>query len=279
MSDPLNPVDVDKIGLDGLPSHFFADPKRSVKSLLRWLPGIAIVGVITVVGFNRLLATVKNRTTAPRQSVSLNSLPSTASHTIKEADTPTTNQPVGSILPLTLAVNDKAPGIQVADHTIQYTTHDPQITQLEKQWVQVTTLVDSQKQHYESELKVINDQLVALQKQLTEADDAIQALKTTQPKQLALLTSTKRKDPQNRKITTQQMPFQSPSKAWTPPLQLVSVDQWGDQTFAVLRYQGQLHAMRPGSSLLNWTLERFTESGDGIYVVNRRGQHALLSLK
>lgn len=280
MSEPLTLPDADKIGFRQQPSQAVDDSKRSIKPVLQRLFGFALlVAIAVVIGFKLFLPTVKSRPTAAIHPFSQNRSLSSATPMMKVTNTPITDQKIGSLLPLILTVSDKSTGTQETDHPIQSITHDLQITQIKKQWAQLTTLVESQKQRYESELKVINDHLIALRKQLAEADDAIQALKTTQPTLPALVHATKRKALQNQKSTGKKMALPSRSKDLSSALKLVSIDHWGDQTFAVLRYQGQLHALRPGSSLFNWTIERITGSGHGVYVVNRRGQRSLLNLK
>jgi|CXWL01.1.fsa_nt_gi hypothetical protein len=278
MSETANPVDSDKSDLSQPLKQAVADSKPSVKPLLRWLPGITVIGLIVMVASYPSLSLVKNRPTSPKQSFSLHRYTSTPVHPITVADTKAADQAVGTLFPLTLAVNDNKPSTQTPDSPTQQSTHDPQIPPLEKPWAQITTLIENQKQRFEKQWDAIHEQVAALQQQTTGVMKDIQALKRQRSMQPESQPLAKRKVLLKRNSTEQQIMLSSRLKALTPALQLVSIDQWGDQTFAVVRYQGQLHTLRPGSSLLNWTFEHIIESGDGVFVVNSKGQRTLLTL-
>lgn len=83
----------------------------------------------------------------------------------------------------------------------------------------------------------------------------------------------------NAHVHVSRMSVLSPAAtAARPPFSLASIDQWGNQTHAVLRYRGKLQPLSLGSSWLNWQLVTVNAAGDGIQVIDPEGHSAVLRL-
>ena len=67
-------------------------------------------------------------------------------------------------------------------------------------------------------------------------------------------------------------------KAMHAPFILVSVDRWGHDLYAVIRYQGRLHDLTVGQSLAGWSLESFNRRQDGIILKNAQGRTIKLAI-
>lgn len=63
------------------------------------------------------------------------------------------------------------------------------------------------------------------------------------------------------------------------PFTLVSIDRWGSDLYAVIRYQGRLHDLTVGQSLGGWSLESFSRRQDRIILKNAQGRTLNLSKK
>ena len=63
------------------------------------------------------------------------------------------------------------------------------------------------------------------------------------------------------------------------PFTLVSIDQWGNELYAVLRSQGQLHELRNGQALNGWQVYSFNRLGRTVIFKNKAGTRKELSMK
>jgi len=63
------------------------------------------------------------------------------------------------------------------------------------------------------------------------------------------------------------------------PFTLVSIDQWGNELYAVLRLQGQLHELRNGQGLSGWQVYSFDRLRRAVMFKNKAGTRKELSVK
>ncbi|OAI15616.1 hypothetical protein A1359_09390 [Methylomonas lenta] len=62
------------------------------------------------------------------------------------------------------------------------------------------------------------------------------------------------------------------------PFDLVSIDQWGDQAYPVLRHNGQWHEKTSGQSLLEWRIDSINRDTQTLTVKNPQGHSQTLSI-
>jgi len=60
---------------------------------------------------------------------------------------------------------------------------------------------------------------------------------------------------------------------------LVSIDQWGNELYAVLRLQGQLHELRNGQELSGWQVYSVDRLRRAVMFKNKAGTRKELSVK
>ena len=103
-----------------------------------------------------------------------------------------------------------------------------------------------------------------LQEQLTAQAVLIEQLQTNlKARQLAAKTKKK-----NKRYGKTKLPFT-----------LVSIDQWGNELYAVLRLQGQLHELRNGQALNGWQVYSFDRLRRTVMFKNKAGTRKELSVK
>lgn len=64
----------------------------------------------------------------------------------------------------------------------------------------------------------------------------------------------------------------------TVPFDLVSIDQWGDQAFAVLRQNGEWYEKATGQTILDWRIVSINRETQTLTVKNPQGQTQTLSI-
>ncbi len=81
-------------------------------------------------------------------------------------------------------------------------------------------------------------------------------------------------------------PIRKPVKQFKPkprpviaPFSLVSVDQWGSESYAVFRYQGQLVELTIGQAIDQWTVEDMNRVMGTVTIKNRSGERKVLSIQ
>ncbi|MCK9609219.1 MAG: hypothetical protein M0R33_22515 [Methylomonas sp.] len=62
------------------------------------------------------------------------------------------------------------------------------------------------------------------------------------------------------------------------PFDLVSIDQWGDQAYAVLRHNGQWFEKTTGQTLLDWHIDSINRDSQTLTVKNPQGHSQTLSI-
>jgi hypothetical protein len=191
-----------------------------------------------------------------------------------------------------LELRETASNIPQQPISVQNLIDDQQVLKLEAQLAQVTALSETQrqtfeaeKQAYKSQLKVLNDKVKVLEKQAIKSIAAHPATTVTKTKtsilsrvQATPLAAKNRLLSSKLNIVARKPIVPVQVKASSPPFTLVSIDHWGNESHAVVRYQGQLHTLMPGNAVLDWTVDGLNETGEGIYVVNSRKQRSLLTL-
>ncbi|SJM95620.1 hypothetical protein [Crenothrix polyspora] len=156
---------------------------------------------------------------------------------------------------------------------------NPKITQLEKQLASLTTRIETQQQTYTEQFKSLENQLTVLQQQARKQPVVRTAIKPHHRKPPAVLPKKQTYRPVKTKTAPRKPSVHAmDTKASVPDFTLASIDQWGDKTQAVLRHHGQLYTLVPGSTLSGWTVVKFADSHEGVYMANRHGQRRLLAL-
>jgi hypothetical protein len=62
------------------------------------------------------------------------------------------------------------------------------------------------------------------------------------------------------------------------PFELVSIDQWGDQAYAVLRHTGQMYEKTTGQTLSDWRIDAINRDALTVLVKNPQGHSQTLSI-
>lgn len=107
-----------------------------------------------------------------------------------------------------------------------------------------------------------------LQSQLTAQTAKIEQLLNNAKASLAKATKVKTKSRKH-----------SASYRVRPPFELVSVDQWGNDTYAVVRYQQHLHELSIGQSLKGWVVSDFGRYHREVMFKNKAGTIRKLLIK
>lgn len=132
-----------------------------------------------------------------------------------------------------------------------------QIESLENQLAQSQQTADTSQQ----QIKQLNTNVQDLTGQVEALQQSILQLQT-QAKQ--------------RKVTvrTKKRPKVKPSIPFT----LVSIDTWGDQLNAVIRYQGQILTLRQGAKLQDWAIVSIDREGESVTLRSTQGQTSTLKV-
>ena len=106
-----------------------------------------------------------------------------------------------------------------------------------------------------------------LQAQLTAQSIKIQQLQDNlKARQLAAVASKKKKPVKRYRKTI-------------PPFTLVSIDQWGNDLYAVVRLQGQLHELAQGQTVNGWYVDSFDRTRNAVSFKNKAGTRRELFIK
>jgi hypothetical protein len=261
-TDPVMIINEEDTDLPEQSGNLYADAETVAKSIPRWLLISALLMTMAAVigfGFSTSIRNFNTSTPIAKINDSLTALLGSASPVFTPISKSTAHQETLAPLPLALALSEKVSNIPQQPIPVQSLIDDQKLAKLETQLAQLTLLVetqneiiDTQKHSVETQFKTINSQLNALPK-----------LSTKLPAKRPLVVLA------NKRVFK--------AKSLAPPFKLVSIDHWGNETHAVVRYQGQLHTLMPGNSLLNWTVDGLNETEDGVYVLSSRGQRSLLT--
>ena len=304
---PMSEEDTDR---PSTPRQLFSSDNFSLRSVLpRWL-SISVIALLVVTMCGLMLLSVVFKTSTPNTNNrdALSALLDSASPITNAVNNDKTDQQVMPSLPLLPEVKTNVFTSVGKAMPTERPVESAKITQLETQLAQVSALVATQQRLYESEkqsvakqFKLLNEQLQAFKKQSAMQPVAVNAAsKSTQTKpkespkasqkavtkrvtaptkapvdKQPVVLATQRKDKDSKVRST----LQTQSTSLTPPFTLVSIDQWGNDMHAVVRYQGQLHTLTPGSSLSNWRVDGVNETGEGVYVLSSHGHRSLLTLE
>lgn len=277
-TDPVMTINEEDTDLTEQSGNLYADAETVAKPIPRWLLISALLmtmaGVIGF-GFSTSIRNFNTSTPIAKINDSLTALLGSASPVFTPISKSTAHQETLAPLPLALALSEKVSNIPQQPIPVQSLIDDQKLAQLETQLAQLTLLVetqneiiDTQKHSVETQFKMINSQLNALPKQSTKLP----------AKRPLVVLANKRVLPAKLNVIARNPVLPVKAKSLAPPFKLVSIDHWGNETHAVVRYQGQLHTLMPGNSLLNWTVDGLNETEEGVYVLSSRGQRSLLTL-
>ncbi|PKM35484.1 MAG: hypothetical protein CVV06_16055 [Gammaproteobacteria bacterium HGW-Gammaproteobacteria-10] len=132
------------------------------------------------------------------------------------------------------------------------------LEQLQSDLTEFETANDSRQNQQDVLIKDLQDRLMSQQLQID------QVLKHLQPKKPI------------RKPVKQFKPKPRPAIA---PFSLVSVDQWGSESYAVFRYQGQLVELTIGQAIDQWTVEDMNRVMGTVTIKNQSGERKVLSIQ
>jgi len=143
----------------------------------------------------------------------------------------------------------------------------PFVNHAQEDELKLTTLEDQLNQLIldNKERQQKQDSLIQqLQEQVTEQAVQIERLQThLKARQLAAKIKKKSKRYRKTKL----------------PFTLVSIDQWGNELYAVLRLQGQLHELRNGQELNGWLVYSFDRLRRTVVFKNKAGIRKELTVK
>jgi hypothetical protein len=141
-------------------------------------------------------------------------------------------------------------------------------------------------------INVLNKQLTQLQEDLQSTNDDlttgqqnqdgdIQQLKTLYQTLNSQITSLTETIKQLKSNSSKKRKAKKVSRTYRPlkaPFTLVSVDQWGSDLYAIIRYQNQLHELTLGQSLAGWSIESIDRRKGTVSLKNRSGRKRRLSI-
>ena len=139
----------------------------------------------------------------------------------------------------------------------QVQENELKLTTLENQLNQLILDNDVHQQQQDSLIQQLQEQLTAQAVQIEQLQTHLKA------RQLVAKSNKK-----NKRYVTTKLPFA-----------LVSIDQWGNELYAVLRLQGQLHELRNGQELNGWQLYSFDHLRRTVVFKNKAGIRKELSVK
>jgi len=131
------------------------------------------------------------------------------------------------------------------------------LTKLEDQLNQLILDNDVHQQQQDSLIQQLQEQLTAQTVQIEQLQSNLKA------RQLVVKTKKKSKRYGKTKL----------------PFTLVSIDQWGNELYAVLRSQGQLHELSNGQELSGWEVYSFDRLRRAVMFKNKAGTRKELSVK
>ena len=131
------------------------------------------------------------------------------------------------------------------------------LTKLDDQLNQLILDNDVRQQQQDSLIQQLQEQLTAQVVQIEQLQTHLKA------RQLVVKTKNK-----NKRYGKTKLPFT-----------LVSIDQWGNELYAVLRSQGQLHELSNGQELSGWQVYSFDRLRRTVMFKNKAGTRKELSVK
>jgi len=135
------------------------------------------------------------------------------------------------------------------------------LSQLEQQLQQLSSKNKNRQQAQDFLIADLQSQLTAQSIKIQQLQDNLKA------RQLAAKVSTKKKAVAKR------------YKKIIPPFTLVSIDQWGNDLYAVVRSQGQLHELTHGQTVDGWTVDNFDRFRNTVLFRNKAGTRKALLIK
>lgn len=134
------------------------------------------------------------------------------------------------------------------------------LEQLQTDLSEFETSNDSRQNQQDALIKDLQDRLFSQQLQI---DQVFNRLKPKKP---------------IRKPVKQFKPKPKPRPA-IAPFSLISVDQWGSESYAVFRYQGQLVELTIGQAIDQWTVEDMNRATGTVTIKNQSGERKVLSIQ
>ncbi len=255
-----------------------------------WIMGLAVIGVLVgaVWLFQHASQSFSKAASSFKKSTALAYDAATESIMDKDSAPATQNlpQPAGTrtdpatktpTVPLVELMNS-APNIPREPITMQRFLEDPSIVQLQEKVAQLDLSVATLNETLDTQKKTLEEQLSTLTAKW-------QAFQKAQAAAVAPVVRAKAPDSSNKAgalpKSSGRADTSDASRLALPkiqvPFELVSIDQWGDATEVVVRYQGNLTRLTADQSLGHWRLARVDAAGKSITVVNAQGQSALLT--
>lgn len=138
--------------------------------------------------------------------------------------------------------------------------NEEKLSQLVAQLQQLSAEYKNRQQSQDQLHKDLQAQLTAQHIQIQQLQDNLKA------RQLAAAASTKKKAVKRYKKIL-------------PPFTLVSIDQWGNDLYAVVRSQGVLYELTHGQTVNGWTVDNFDRSRNTVSFRNKSGTRRELFIK
>lgn len=137
----------------------------------------------------------------------------------------------------------------------------------------LSTALDNQQQIFQQEKQATEAHRNMLENKLNDLETQLAVLKAklNAPPKPALVPAKQKNQAQAITAKPKTLVQAPKSKTTSLPFQLVSIDQWGAQTQAMLRFKGKLLPLTAGESLAGWQLESFAQAGQGAYF--KTGEH------
>lgn len=138
--------------------------------------------------------------------------------------------------------------------------NEEKLSQLAAQLQQLSDEYKNRQQGQDLLHKDLQAQLTAQRIQIQQFQDNLKA------RQIAAAASTKKKAVKRYKKIL-------------PPFTLVSIDQWGNDLYAVVRSQGVLYELTHGQTVNGWTVDNFDRPGNTVSFKNKAGTRRELFIK
>jgi cbb3-type cytochrome oxidase subunit 3 len=149
---------------------------------------------------------------------------------------------------------------ELESNTKLINVHNKQLAQLQNQLQSTNDDLTTGQQKQDSEIQHLKTLYQSLNGQITSLSETVKQLKNN--------FSTKRKV---NKVFRTYRPLKT-------PFTLVSVDQWGSDLYAIIRYQNQLHELTLDQSLAGWSIESIDRRKGTVSIKNRSGRKRRLSI-
>ncbi len=133
------------------------------------------------------------------------------------------------------------------------------LSQLEEQLQQLSSENNNRQQDQDQLHKDLQAQLTAQSIKIQQLQDNLKA------RQLAAASTKNKPVKRYKKIH--------------PPFTLVSIDQWGNDLYAVVRLQGQLHELTQGQTVNGWYVDSFDRTRNAVSFKNKAGTRRELFIK